>query len=186
MARRRRLGRRFFQRDVVQLARDLLGLVLLKDGVGGPIVETEAYHQDEASCHAHKGPTRRNRSLFLSSGHLYVYRIHQSICVNVVAGARGIGAAVLVRALVPTDGREAIEARRGGRAERSWSDGPGKLCAALGITLEDDGQDLVGGGGPVVLIDRGVRYPDERVQVGPRIGISKARELPWRFFVDSP
>ncbi len=182
MARRRKLGRRFFTGDVVRLARDLLGLVLLKDGVGGPIVEAEAYRQDEAACHARQGRTQRNQSMFLSGGHLYVYRIHQSICVNVVAGREGEGNAVLVRALSPTDGREVIAERRSQRPERIWTDGPGKLCQALKISLEDDGQDLLGDG-PVRLVDRGLRYSDSRVEVGPRVGISKARELSWRFLL---
>lgn len=158
-------------------------MVLLRDGVGGPIVETEAYHEDEPACHAHPGKTRRNRSMFELGGQLYVYRIHQSICSNVVCGEEGVGAAVLIRALLPTDGREAIAARRGGKAERIWSDGPGKLCQALGITLEDDGQSLLETG-PVRLLDRGIRYAEGEVEVGPRIGISKAVDLPWRFRVN--
>lgn len=180
--RRRKLGRRFFTGDVVRLARDLLGLVLLKDGVGGPIVEAEAYHQEEPACHAHRGRTRRNQSMFLPGGHLYVYRIHQSICANVVAGREGEGLAVLVRALSPTDERETIAERRSQKPERIWTDGPGKLCMALGISLGDDGQDLLAGGA-VKLVDRGLRYPDSRVEAGPRVGISKARDLPWRFLV---
>jgi DNA-3-methyladenine glycosylase len=156
-------------------------VVLLKDGVGGPIVETEAYHEDEAASHAHGGKTPRNMSMFLSPGHFYVYRIHQSICCNVVCSSAGVGAAVLLRALLPSDGREAIRARRGDKPERIWADGPGKVCAALGITLEDDGLNLLDPDCPIRLLDRGVRPPNAEVSVGPRIGISKAVDLPWRF-----
>lgn len=183
-ARRRRLPRRFFEQSPTDLARALLGVTLLKDGVGGPIVEAEAYHQDEASCHAHRGRTKRNASLFRRPGTFYVYRIHQSICCNVVCAPEGIGAAVLLRALLPTDGRDAIQRRRGDKPERIWTNGPGKLCAALGITLEDDGLDLQARDCPIRLVDRGVRYPDASVRTGPRVGISKAVDLPWRFLVE--
>ena len=176
------LPRSFFERDVLTVARALLGKVLLKNGVGGPIVEAEAYHQDEASSHAHRGRTPRNESLFLRGGHLYVYRIHQSICCNVVNGEAGTGCGVLIRSILPTDDRETIASRRGNKPEQIWTNGPGKLCGALGITLEDDGVDLLGDG-PIQLLDRGIAYPDERVEVGPRVGISKAADLPWRFLV---
>lgn len=172
----------FYSRDVVDVARDLLGKVLLKDGVGGPIVEAEAYHQDEASCHGHRGRTQRNQHLFGPGGTLYVYRIHRSVCANVVTGRAGVAEAVLVRALVPTDGRRRVAARRRGQPQRSWSDGPGKVCRALAIDLEDDGTPI-GAEGAVVLLDRGLRFGDDEVLVGPRVGISKATELPWRFRV---
>ncbi len=177
----RPLPRSYFQQEVVSLARDLLGKVLLRGATGGPIVETEAYHQDEPACHAYPGDTRRNRTMFLSGGHLYVYRIHQSVCCNVVCGLEGVGAAVLVRALLPTDGRAVIARRRRGKPERIWTDGPGKLCVALGITLEDDGVELTNG--KVRLLDRGLSYPDDHVEVGPRVGIRQAKDLPWRFRV---
>lgn len=167
--------------DLLALARDLLGVVLLKDGVGGPIVEVEAYHQSEPASHGHRGETRRNRSLFLPGGHLYVYRIHQSTCCNVVVGEAGVASAVLIRGLLPTDGREVIATRRQGHPERSWTDGPGKLCQALGITLEDDGLRL--SEGPVRLEDRGLRFDAREVIAGPRVGISQAVDLPWRFRV---
>jgi DNA-3-methyladenine glycosylase len=163
----------FYEREVVALARALLGQWLVRDGVGGPIVETEAYHSREAACHAHRGPTERNASMFLPGGTLYVYRIHQSVCC---ADPAELGAAVLIRALRPELGREQIEARRGERPERIWTNGPGKVCQALGITLEDDGSCLRRG--PVRLCAGEKRG---RVVAGPRIGISKAQELPWRF-----
>ncbi len=150
------------------------------DGVGGRIVETEAYHEDEPACHAHRGETRRNRSMFQAGGTLYVYRIHQSICCNVVAGPAGAGLAVLVRAIVPELGRERIAARRAGRREREWTNGPGKLCAALGIGLEHDGTSLIEG---PVQVWQGESPAEGRIVAGPRIGISKAVDLPWRFLL---
>ena len=172
----------FYRRQVTRVARDLLGKVLLKDGVGGPIVEAEAYHQDEASCHGHRGRTARNRNLFGPGGTLYVYRIHRSVCANVVTGADGVAEAVLIRALLPTDGRRRVAARRRGQPERSWADGPGKVCRALAIELGDDGASI-GARGAVQLLDRGLRFDDGEVLAGPRVGISKATELPWRFRV---
>lgn len=174
------LDRSFFLRDVVEVARDLLGLTLLKGRAGGTIVETEAYHQDEPASHAFRGPTRRNRSLFLEGGHLYVYRIHQVVCANLSVGPAGVGAGVLLRAIVPTDGLRAIAARRASAPRAAWTDGPGKLCLALGITLDDDGQDALAPGA-VVRVVRRARPPARPIVVGPRVGISRARDLPWRF-----
>ncbi len=156
-------------------------MTLLKDGVGGPIVEVEAYHQDEPASHSHCGETKRNRAMFLSAGHVYVYRIHRSVCVNVVCEVPGVGAAVLVRALLPDHGRELIRERRREKPERIWTDGPGKLCAALAITLDDDGLDLRAPDCPIKLIDTGLRFHKTQVAIGPRIGISKATRVPWRF-----
>lgn len=175
--------RAFYLRHATDVARDLLGMVLRKDGVGGMIVETEAYDEQEPASHAFVGPTRRNASLFLVGGHLYVYRIHQVVCANVSCGPAGSGAGVLFRALAPTEGLDVIEARRASAPRRAWTDGPGKLCRALAIGLEDDGQDLVARGAlaRVRVLDPGERAPDERVVVGPRVGISKAVDLPWRF-----
>lgn len=147
-------------------------------GVGGSIVETEAYHEDEPACHAHRGRTARNRSMFEVGGTLYVYRIHQSVCCNVVAGSAGSGVAVLIRAILPELGRDQIAARRAGRRERDWTNGPGKVCAALGIGLEHDGSCLIEG---PVQVWEGQGPAPERIVAGPRIGISKAVDLPWRF-----
>lgn len=168
----------FFERDVVALARALLGCRLTRDGVGGTITETEAYREDDPACHAFRGQTERNASMFLAGGRIYVYRIHQSICVNVVCGPEGEGHAVLIRAIRPELGRAEIEARRGERPEREWTNGPGKLCQALGITLADDG--ACAWSGPLRL-SRGEPRLDEAIEASLRIGISRAVEFPWRF-----
>jgi len=181
-----RLPRDFYERPVLEVARDLLGKHVLKDGVGGPIVEAEAYDEDDAASHCHRGRTARNASMFLAGGHAYVYRIHQSVCMNVVADVAGRGCGVLIRAVVPERGRARIAARRRGQPERSWSDGPGKVCRALGIELADDGRDLLAPGrGGLRVEDRGVVAPADAVVAGPRVGISRAVELPWRFRIDA-
>ena len=177
------LAAEFFERDVVDLAQALLGCRLTRGGAGGTIVETEAYREDDPACHAFRGRTKRNQSMFLPGGRLYVYRIHQSICVNVVCGPEGAGHAVLIRAIRAELGRPEIAARRGGRPEREWTNGPGKLCQALGITLADDGTCARRG---LVRIEAGEfgagqLEPSARIEAGPRVGISKAVEFPWRF-----
>lgn len=179
MSRAQPLPAALFELEVVELARALLGCRLLRGGVGGTIVETEAYREDDPACHAFAGQTARNASMFLPGGRFYVYRIHQSVCVNVVAGPAGRGRAVLIRALRPELGRAQIAERRAPRPERDWTSGPGKLCQALGITLADDGS--CSATGPIRLSPGpGVR-PGEEVVAGPRIGIRRGRELPWRF-----
>lgn len=164
----------FFSREVTRVARDLLGAELLVDGVGGIITETEAYHPDEPASHAHRGPTPRNASMFLGPGHIYVYRsygIHW--CFNLVCAD---GAAVLVRAIQPTHGIEQMAARRGLTDSRLLCSGPGKLCQALGISGAEDGMTL---DSPPLQFR--VAEAPPAVVIGPRIGISKAADLPWRF-----
>jgi len=152
------------------LVRDLGGTRL-----AGRIVEVEAYRPDDPASHSHRGPTPRNRSMFGPAGHAYVYLSHGiHHCMNVTAG---LGAAVLLRALEPLDGVEEMAARRGVEDLRSLCAGPGRLCQALGITLVDDGADLTRGRG--IWIAEGRRAA--RVVRTPRIGISSARERPWRF-----
>lgn len=173
----------------------LLGMVLaVRDSGGefvraGRIVEVEAYgaERDPAS-HAHRGPTPRNRSMFGPPGTLYCYRsygIHT--CANVATGEAGRGEAVLVRALEPIVGTDAMFiARRAARSERDLASGPGKLCEALGIALGDDGTDLLAAASRVTLLE-GEPVAGEEVASGRRIGISRAEELPWRYWVaDSP
>ena len=151
--------------------------------VSGRIVETEAYMQDDPASHSFNGPTERNSVMFGSAGHLYVYRsygIHW--CANVVTGADGDGQAVLLRALVPVAGLEVMRSRRAGRPDRELCNGPGKLCAALGIDGADNGLDVTRASSAIRIVDDGTRVPPD-VRVGPRIGITKAVDTPWRFHI---
>jgi DNA-3-methyladenine glycosylase len=160
----------------VECAPRLLGWTLLLEGVGGRIVEVEAYDGDEAS-HAYRGPTARNEVMFGRPGRLYVYRsygIHW--CVNVVCGPQGHGAAVLIRALEPTHGLATMRERRGVDDDRQLCSGPGKLTQALGIDRAHDG--LVADEPPFSLLAPAA--PVEWEQTA-RVGITRATELPWRF-----
>jgi DNA-3-methyladenine glycosylase len=153
-------------------------LVVERDGVlvAGRIVETEAYTADDPASHSFRGPTQRNAVMFGPAGHLYVYRsygIHW--CANVVTGAEGDGQAVLLRAVDPVEGADEMLRRRG---RTPLADGPGKLCQAFGLTGDDDGADLCSHG-PIRILDGGVG-PVESV-AGPRIGITRAVDTPWRF-----
>jgi DNA-3-methyladenine glycosylase len=180
----RRLAPAFFERDAAAVARDLIGCSLLADGVGGRIVETEAYAEWEPACHAHVGMTERTRILFGPAGRAYVYLsygVHQLF--NVVTGVEGAGAAVLIRALEPTRGVELMRGRRPERQDRELCAGPGRLTAALAIGAESNGADLEEGG--IGLLGRDGLSAE--LVAGPRIGISKAVELPWRYCErDSP
>jgi DNA-3-methyladenine glycosylase len=175
------LNRAFFERPVRQVARDLVGCTLAHGETAGLIVETEAYHDSEAACHAHVGLTPRTHILFGPPGRAYVYRsygIHALF--NAVAEPEGVGAAVLVRALEPTHGLEAMRARRGDKPLAELCSGPGKLTQALGIELAENGADL--DDGPVRIAPRPEGWPaDPGILVGPRIGITKAADLPWRY-----
>jgi len=170
----------FYARPVLEVAPDLVGCTLTHAGVTGVIVETEAYHQSEPACHAYVGVTARTHILFGPPGVAYVYRsygIHALF--NTVCEPEGVGAAVLIRALEPLRGIETMRTRRGvGRLDQLCS-GPGKLTQALDIELGLNGSDLVAG--PVSLGARPPGWADVRVVAGPRIGITKAPELPWRF-----
>lgn len=168
------LGADFFDRDSLELARELIGVTLLVDGVGGVVVETEAYHPEDPASHSYAGPTERNAAMFGPPGRAYVYRsygIHW--CMNVVGHS---GSAVLLRALEPTAGLEVMRARRGLEDVRALCSGPGKLCQALAITRGHDHQRL--DEPPFQMLPRN-GVPD--VVVGPRIGITKAVDQPWRF-----
>jgi DNA-3-methyladenine glycosylase len=173
------LARAFFARSVHDVAPELLGALLLVDGVGGRIVEVEAYDGADPASHGFRGPTARNASMFGPPGHAYVYRsygIHW--CLNLVCEAEGSAAAVLIRALEPTHGLEAMRERRGLEDVRLLCAGPGRLCQALGVTREHDGL-------PLDAPPFGLRAAPEPVVVasGPRIGISVAADLPWRHAV---
>jgi DNA-3-methyladenine glycosylase len=171
------LRRSFFARSVHEVAPDLIGITLLVDGVGGRIVEVEAYDQEDPASHAYRGRTARNESMFGPPGHAYVYRsygIHW--CLNLVCGDEGVPEAALVRALEPTAGLDLQRRRRGVEDVRALCSGPGKLCQALGITREHDGLPL--DRTPFRLEERDA--PPEIV-TAPRIGITRATELSWRY-----
>jgi DNA-3-methyladenine glycosylase len=180
-----RLGVEFFDRSVHLVARELIGCRLFFAGCGGTIVETESYERDDPACHAYVGLTDRTEVLFGPPGRAYVYLsygIHSLL--NFVAEGQGEAAAVLIRALEPTAGLEQMRARRGERADRELCSGPGKLTEALGIGLEQNRADL--NRDPFLLLPpEPGRAPE--VLTGPRIGITKAVERPWRFAAaDSP
>ena len=177
------LTRDFFARAVHEVAPELIGATLLVAGVGGTIVEVEAYDQDDPASHSFRGMTARTASMFGPAGHAYVYRsygIHW--CLNLVCGVEGRAEAALVRALEPIRGLETMRERRGVEAERALCSGPGKLCQALGITRVHDGLAL--DEPPFELL---ARESEPLVAVGPRIGITRAVEQPWRYgLVGSP
>ena len=159
------------------MARELVGWTFLLDGVGGVIVETEAYARDDPASHSFPGKTARNATMFGPPGRLYVYRsygVHW--CANIVCGGEGTGAAVLLRALEPVFGVERMRARRGVDDSRVLCSGPGRLAQALGITGSHDGLAL--GAPPFEL-----RPPrgDVEIVVAPRVGITRAVERPWRY-----
>ena len=181
-----RLPRSFFARDPVSLARDLLGRILfykVADGlIAGRIVETEAYTgtADPAS-HAYRGATARNQVMFGKAGFAYVYFSYgMHYCLNVTAEKPGIAGAVLLRAMEPLAGIPIMRARGDEGPEMRLLSGPGKIGRAFGLTLADNGRDLTRG---PLGIAAGTPVSDEAVMTSPRIGISRARELPYRFFV---
>jgi len=164
----------FFERPALDVARELIGTTLLFDGVGGIIVETEAYSPEDAASHSFKGQTKRNSSMFGPAGHAYIYRSYgMHWCLNAVCLP---GSAVLIRALEPTTGIPLMRARRGLEANRLLCSGPGRLCQALAIHGRHDGLALTEK--PFQTVARQRPLP---VQAGKRIGISKAVEEPWRF-----
>jgi DNA-3-methyladenine glycosylase len=172
-----KLTRDFFARSVHDVAPDLIGATLLVDGVGGTIVEVEAYDHEDPAAHGYAGRTPRNASMFGPPGHAYVYRsygIHW--CLNFVSEEEGTASAVLLRALEPTHGIEAMRDRRGLDDERLLASGPGRLCQALAVTRDHDGLAL--DQPPFELLAR-TREPE--LAIGPRIGITRAAERPWRY-----
>jgi DNA-3-methyladenine glycosylase len=174
-----RLGVDFFERSVHEVARDLIGCRLFHHGCGGTIVEAESYERDDPACHAYVGLTPRTATLFGPPGRAYVYLsygIHSLL--NAVAEPEGEAAAVLVRALRPTAGLEAMREKRGARPDTDLCSGPGKLTEALGIGLDANGADLAVD--PFLLLDREQGWEGE-ILAGPRVGITKAVERPWRF-----
>ena len=172
-----RLRRSFFDRSVHEVAPELIGATLLVDGVGGVIVEVEAYHHTDPAAHSYVGRTERNAVMFGAPGYAYVYRsygIHW--CVNFVCEEEGSASAILIRALEPTDGLAVMRRRRGLSEARALCSGPGKLCEALGVTRKHNGLPL--DRAPFELRARRAA-PD--IARGVRIGITKAAEKPWRY-----
>ena len=171
------LARHFFARSVHDVAPALIGCTLVVDDVGGRIVEVEAYAPDDPASHGFRGQTQRNRVMFGPGGHAYVYRSYRIHgCLNLVCAQEGVAEAVLLRALEPTSGLEAMRARRGLDDERLLCSGPGRLCQALGVTGGHDGLPL----------DRPpfeLRAADAPVEIvrGLRVGITRAVERPWRY-----
>jgi DNA-3-methyladenine glycosylase len=172
-----KLERQFFARSVHDVAPELIGVTLLVDGVGGAIVEVEAYDHEDPAAHGYRGRTERNASMFGPPGHAYVYRsygIHW--CLNFVCEQEGSASAVLIRALEPTHGLDEMRARRRLDDQRLLCAGPGRLCQALGVTREHDGLPL--DRPPFELV---ARVAEPELAVGPRVGITKAAEQPWRY-----
>ncbi len=171
----------FYDRDVHSVARDMVGCIVRHGATAGRIVETESYHQSEPACHAHVGVTGRTHVLFDTPGTAYVYRsygIHALL--NAVAEKPGTGAAVLIRAIEPTEGVDLMRERRNGIAKlEELTNGPGKLTRALGIDLDLNHSSLIDG--PIAIEPRPDDLPPPAIVTGERIGITKAVDLPWRF-----
>lgn len=161
----------------VDAARALVGARLTVDGVGGVIVETEAYDGDDPASHSVRGRTARNASMFGPAGTVYVYRSYgMHWCLNIATGPEGVGAAVLIRAIEPVDGLDVMRRRRGLEEIRLLCAGPGRLCEALGVTGAHDGMSVAA---PPFALMAG--DGDADLVAGPRIGITRAAERPWRF-----
>ena len=184
----KRLPKTFFNATTLLLAKKLLGCTLVRETpqgiMAGVITETEAYTESDEASHSFGGrKTKRNRVMFMSSGHLYVYFIYGVYhCLNIVSEREGKGCAVLIRSIVPKEGVELLRGNRVGRKENDLTNGPGKLCRALDITLEHNGTDVTNNESPIYLINR--KTIPFAVKSTPRIGISKAKGKLWRFVVD--
>jgi DNA-3-methyladenine glycosylase len=173
---RESLTQSFFDRSVLEVAPELIGATLLVGGIGGVIVEVEAYHHTEPAAHSYRGRTARNAVMFGPAGFAYVYRsygIHW--CLNFVCEGEGSASAVLLRALQPTEGLATMRRRRGLADERLLCSGPGRLCEALAVTDAHYGLRL--DRPPFALF---ARPGAVEIATGPRIGLTKAVELPWR------
>ncbi len=173
----RKLSRKFFDRSVHTVAPELIGATLLVNGVGGVIVEVEAYHHTDPAAHSYNGPTERNAVMFGPAGYVYVYRsygIHW--CLNFVCEGQGSASAVLIRALEPTQGLSVMRRRRGLSEPRALCSGPGKLCEALGVTIKHNGLPL-----DRPPFELRARNGTPELAIGLRIGITKAVEQPWRY-----
>jgi DNA-3-methyladenine glycosylase len=175
----------FFERPVLDVAADLIGCAFLYRGVGGRIVETEAYREDDTVSHSHRGKTARNAVMFGPPGRLYVYFTYgMHFCANLVCGPEGTASAVLLRALEPQEGLDRMKARRGIDDERLLCSGPARLCQALGIGRAENGLEATHE--PLVVLPRasGVdpapRSKQPRIVITPRVGV-RGHPAPWRF-----
>lgn len=180
------LPQSFFAKDVLLLAQDLLGCTLVhetKDGVvAGIIVETEAYHQEDEASHSFRGKTARTQVMFGPAGYAYVYFTYgRHYCFNIVAGESGVGEAVLIRALEPIHGLDIMKQQRGRENIKDLCNGPAKLVQAMSITKADYGKPLFEGSLFIKSRDEATKLT---IRSGPRIGIKKAVDKPWRFWLD--
>jgi DNA-3-methyladenine glycosylase len=181
MPKPRRLRKSFFDRDVLVVAPELIGVTFLVGAegkaCGGLIVEVEAYHQSEPAAHSYGGPTPRTAVMFGPAGYAYVYRSYGlHWCINFVCEGEGTASAVLIRAIEPTQGLAAMRRRRGQVEDRRLCAGPGRLTEAMGITQAQNGAAL--DAPPFELF---ARASEPEIAIGPRIGITKAADLPWRY-----
>jgi len=187
-----RIPRRFFNRSTPQVARGLLGarLIKIEDGkrIGGLIVETEAYRgEEDQGCHARSGLTPRTQVMFGPPGHAYVYFTYgMHWMLNFVTEEAGFPAAVLIRAILPTEGVQVIASRRDSQPRKHWTDGPAKICQALAIDGEFNSIDLCAPDA-FLFVESGEPIPEDNVTTGPRVGFNNVPEpwnsIPWRFRV---
>jgi DNA-3-methyladenine glycosylase len=181
----RALPRSFFARSSLEVARDLLGRLLVRRVPGatlvGRIVECEAYQEGDPASHSYRGRTPRTDVMFGRPGHLYVYFTYgMHFCMNVVTGRDGEGSAVLLRAAEPLEGLDWMRDRRGVDDARLLCAGPGRMARAFGIDRSHNGIDLAGG--EVMFVARGSPVPDERIEMSSRVGVTVGADRPWRFF----
>jgi DNA-3-methyladenine glycosylase len=182
------LPRRFYNRDVVDVTRELLGRLLIRESAEGTtvgrIVEAEAYlAENDSACHAAKGKTRRNASMFGPPGHAYVYAIHSRWCLNVVTEPENIACAALIRAVEPLEGLDLMRARRKREKLLELARGPGRLCEAFGIDRQLDGWDVTLGEKLWIAAGKQRLLKSEAVGISPRIGVTSAHDLMLRFFI---
>jgi DNA-3-methyladenine glycosylase len=184
----RALPREFYDRDTVQVARELLGMILVRQGRAGlavgRIVEVEAYlAESDAACHAMRGCTPSNRAMFGPPGRAYVYPIHSRYCLNAVTMPRSVATAVLIRAVEPLVGHALMRQRRGTNDDRQLASGPAKLCEAFDVDRRLDHWDLTGGRRLWIGEPTDHQVPAGDIQTSTRIGVTASQTLPLRFFV---
>lgn len=179
------VGRAFYDRPVLEVARDLLGMVVVHETVAVRLTEVEAYAGDlDPASHAYRGQTPRNSVMFGPGGHAYVYFTYgMHFCMNLVCGPSGVASAVLLRAGEVVDGIDHVRLRRPGASDRDLARGPARLTKAMGVDRALNGADVTGRGSPLRVL-RGAGVPDTVVRRGPRVGVNAAAEHPWRLWID--